>query len=236
MIFNCDGGSDPFVVALNKRTGEVIWRVERRSEAKNKFSFSTPLVITVAGRPQVVTAGSGVVSALDPKDGVELWRVYYGQGYSVVPRPVFGHGLIFISTGFDRPSVLAIRPDGQGDVSDTHVAWSLSKGAPNTPSLLLVGDELYMISDGGIASCVTDGVDAAVVAKLPDDEGPPTPAVVDEFAARLDALVSDAALRARIGAAGKACVERLVRTNDFAGDTRRAIERAHADRGAPDAS
>jgi outer membrane protein assembly factor BamB len=62
--------------------------------------------------------------------------------------------LVVIGTGYDTPSVLAIRPDGEGDVTETHVAWTMQKGAPNTPSLLLVGDELYMVSDRGIASCV----------------------------------------------------------------------------------
>ena len=71
-----------------------------------------------------------------------------------MPRPVFGHGLLFISTAFDSPEVMAIRPDGQGDITDTHVVWTLAKGAPKTPSLLLVGDELYFVSDAGIASCV----------------------------------------------------------------------------------
>ena len=67
---------------------------------------------------------------------------------------MIGHGLVFLSTGYDSPIVLAIRPDGRGDVTDTHVAWSLAKGAPHTPSLLLVGDELYMVSDKGVATCV----------------------------------------------------------------------------------
>ncbi|MCI0535598.1 MAG: PQQ-like beta-propeller repeat protein [Verrucomicrobiales bacterium] len=154
LAINCDGATDPFIVALSKRTGDVIWKVARQSDANKKFSFSTPLVISVGGHQQIITAGSGVVNALDPSDGREIWRVHYGQGYSVVPRPVFGQGLVFVATGFDRPSVLAIRPDGQGDVTATHVAWTLGKGAPNTPSLLLADDELYMVSDGGIASCV----------------------------------------------------------------------------------
>jgi outer membrane protein assembly factor BamB len=80
--------------------------------------------------------------------------VRFTEGYSVVPRPVFGNGLLFISSSFDNPVVLAIRPEGQGDVTDTHVAWKLAKAAPNSPSLLLVGDLLYMVSDSGIASCV----------------------------------------------------------------------------------
>ena len=72
----------------------------------------------------------------------------------MIPKPVFGHGLVFLSTGYDTPTVLAIRPDGTGDVTDTHVAWTLKKAAPHTPSLLLVGDELYMVSDKGIATCL----------------------------------------------------------------------------------
>lgn len=154
IVFSVDGASDPFIVALDAKTGTVAWKVPRESSAKKKFSFVTPLVIEVKGKKQIITPGSGVVSALDPKDGREIWRATYGEGYSVVPRPVFGHGLLFIATGFDRPTVIAIRPDGQGDVTQTHVAWTLTKGAPNTPSLLLSGKELYMVSDGGIASCV----------------------------------------------------------------------------------
>jgi outer membrane protein assembly factor BamB len=154
LIYSADGGGDPYVAALDKRDGKVLWKVARETTAKNKFSFSTPLVLKVDGQTQVISPGSGAVCAYDPKDGRELWRVDYGQGYSVVPRPVFGHGLIFINSGFDRPAAMAIRTGGQGDVTATHVAWTLAKGAPNTPSLLLAGDELYMLSDAGIASCV----------------------------------------------------------------------------------
>ena len=154
LIFSCDGASDPFVVGLNKGNGQVLWKAARPSNAKKKFSFSTPLLITVNGQKQVVSPGSAVICAYDPKTGREIWRVRYAEGYSVVPRPVFGNGLVYFSTGFDRPVVMAIRPTGTGDVTETHVAWTLTKSAPTTPSLLLAGDELYMVSDGGIASCV----------------------------------------------------------------------------------
>jgi outer membrane protein assembly factor BamB len=76
------------------------------------------------------------------------------NGYSVIPRPVYGHGLVFIVTGYDASTVMAIRADGNGDVTGTHVAWTIRKNAPHTPSLLLLGDELYLVSDGGMASCV----------------------------------------------------------------------------------
>jgi outer membrane protein assembly factor BamB len=154
LIFNCDGGADPFVVALSKSTGKVLWKTPRQTGARNTFSFSTPLLITVNGIKQVISVGSGLAAAYDPAAGEEIWRVEFGQGYSIVPRPVNGNGLVFIATGFNNPSVLAIRPDGKGDVTQTHVAWTLSRSAPNTPSLLLVGEELFMVSDGGIASCL----------------------------------------------------------------------------------
>ena len=154
LILSCDGASDPFVVALNKKSGQVLWKTARSLNAKKKFSFSTPLLIDANGQSQVVSPSSGAVYAYDPKDGRELWRVRYAEGYSLVPRPVFGHGLLFISTAFDNPEVIAIRPDGQGDVTGTHVVWTLAKGAPKTASLLLAGEELYFVSDGGIASCV----------------------------------------------------------------------------------
>ncbi|MEY4940699.1 MAG: hypothetical protein RIQ93_2434 [Verrucomicrobiota bacterium] len=154
LIYNGDGATEPFVVALAKKTGAVAWKVRRgASAAKQNFSFCTPLLINAGGRAQLITPGSGAVFALDPQDGRELWRVRYGTGYSVVPRPVFGHGLVFIGTGFNRADLLAIRVDGEGDVTDTHVAWRTAKGAPLTPSVLLVGDELYAVSDMGVATC-----------------------------------------------------------------------------------
>ena len=146
LVFNCDGADNPFVVALDKNSGKVLWKFNRNATAKKKFSFSTPLLVN----GQLITVGSGAVSALNPKTGKETWNVPFTEGYSVVPRPVHGHGLIFISTGFDRPVVMAIRPAG----NKAEVAWTLTRGAPNTPSLLLVGDELYMVSDAGIATCV----------------------------------------------------------------------------------
>jgi outer membrane protein assembly factor BamB len=153
LIFSCDGASDPFVVALDATTGKERWRFDRQSDSVKQFAFSTPAVIEVAGKKQLITPGAGVVNALDPATGGEIWRVTY-DGYSVIPKPAFGHGLVFLSTGYDSPTVLAIRPNGKGDVTDTHVEWEVKPGAPHTPSLLLDGDELYMVSDRGVAVCV----------------------------------------------------------------------------------
>ena len=153
LVFSADGASDPFIAALDKTNGNVLWKTPRAVESDRTFSFSTPLLITVNNREEIISPASNALCAYDPLDGHEIWRVRY-DGYSVIPRPVYGHELVYISTGFDHPAVMAIRPDGEGDVTSTHVAWTLRKGAPNTPSLLLVESELYMVSDGGIASCV----------------------------------------------------------------------------------
>jgi outer membrane protein assembly factor BamB len=153
LIYHADGARDPFAVALDKQTGKVVWKVNRTAPVKQTFSFSTPLVITTGGKRQIISPASGAVFALDPKDGRELWRVRYAGGYSVVPRPVFAEGLLFIGTGFNRADLLAIRPDGEGDVTDTHIAWRTTKGAPLTPSVVHAGSEIYSVSDAGIATC-----------------------------------------------------------------------------------
>jgi outer membrane protein assembly factor BamB len=153
LVFSCDGYEQPFVIALDRAQGTELWKTDRNTESFKKFSFSTPLLIAVDGKQQIVSPGPGAVCAYDPDTGREIWRVKY-EGYSVIPRPVFGHGLVFVSSGFESPRFLAIRPDGQGDVTTSHVAWTLHKGAPLTTSPLLVGDELYLVSDSGIASCL----------------------------------------------------------------------------------
>lgn len=153
LVFAADGARAPSVLALAAATGELAWKSPRTMEVRQTFSFCTPLVIEVSGKPQVIIPGAGGVSALDPRDGKELWRALYGSGYSVVPRPVFAHGLVFIATGYNRADLLAIRADGTGDVTDTHIAWKTTKGAPLTPSVIVVGDELYAVNDAGIATC-----------------------------------------------------------------------------------
>jgi len=153
LVFSCDGGDQQFVVALNQADGKVAWKTPRNCDAFKKFSFSTPLLITVKGEEQVVSPGSNAVVAYNPADGKEIWRAKY-EGYSLIPRPVFGHGMVFLSSGYDSPTLLAVKVDGAGDVTGSHIAWTVAKGAPHTPSPLLVNDELYVVSDGGLASCL----------------------------------------------------------------------------------
>ena len=154
VIYSADGKANPAIVALDSDTGKLAWKRERNTGASRKFSFSTPLLVSVNGRREIISPASGAVFAYAPETGEELWHVDYGQGYSVVPRPIAGHGHVYVATGFGRPNVLAIRLGGRGDLSDSHVTWKTSRSGPKTPSMLLLGDKLYYVSDGGIVSCV----------------------------------------------------------------------------------
>jgi outer membrane protein assembly factor BamB len=155
LIISCDGSSKEFICAMEKKTGHIRWTTDRTAaHLRKKFAFTTPLAIEVGGKKQIVSQGAGAVYGYNPTDGSVLWQVDYGDGYSVIPRPVFAHGLVFISSGYDRPTLYAIDPTGKGNVTDTHVKWTMKKGAPHTPSPLVVGDLLFLVSDGGIATCL----------------------------------------------------------------------------------
>lgn len=151
LIFNCDGWDAAFVIALDVRTGKVRWKTNRRYPADQ--AYTTPLVIRVGDRDQLVSVGAYRAAAYEPRSGKEIWRVSYRDGFSNVPRPVYGHGLVYIATGFQQPSLIAVRADGTGDVT-RQIAWTQQRAAPYTPSPLLVGEELYTVSDIGVAAAL----------------------------------------------------------------------------------
>ncbi len=153
-----DGCDVQYVTALDKQTGETVWKTSRppidATYTPYKKAFSTPLVIEHAGRRQMIAMAARWIVSYDPDSGKELWRVDTGSTFSNSSRPVYGHGLVFVTTAFGGTELLAIRPDGRGDVTETHVAWTTRRQVPRTPSPLLVGNELYTISDGGVATCM----------------------------------------------------------------------------------
>ncbi len=153
LIFSCDGQKSPFVVALNKDTGAVIWKTPRKVTVSRTFSFSTPLIIDVGGQKQAVIPGSGAVISYDPSNGKEIWRFGYGEGYSVVPRPVYHDGVIFVCSGFGRAVLFAIRAYGKGDVTQTHLVWQDDKAVPKESSPIIVDDLIYLNDDKGILNC-----------------------------------------------------------------------------------
>jgi outer membrane protein assembly factor BamB len=167
LIMHYDGSDVQYVAALDKHTGRTVWRTPRSVDFQDlgpdgkpmadgdyRKAFATPHIITVGGEPLLVSLGGKAAYGYDPMTGRERWRIEEHGSHSASTRPVFGHGMLFYPTGFDSPKLVAVRPDGTGNATDTHVVWRFTRGVPNKPSILLVGDLLYLINDVGIASAV----------------------------------------------------------------------------------
>lgn len=153
LILTVDSGNDAYTLALDGATGKEIWRTQRDAGSKQEFSFCTPQLIVINGQKQIVSPGSDIVQSLAPDTGEVIWSLRF-KGYSVIPRPLFHNGLVFLSTGYTAPQVLAIDPTGSGDVTETHLRWTAKAAAPNTPSFVPHGNEIIMISDSGIAAAI----------------------------------------------------------------------------------
>jgi len=159
LIVHFDGYDLQYVVALDKKTGRTVWKADRThdfgtDDGDQKKGFATPVVIEVGGKTQLISPAAKAVVSLDPRTGRELWRVRYPQ-HSAAARPLFAHGLVYVDTGYGKADLLAIRPDGRGDVTDTHVAWKATRGIGAKPSPLIVGDLLYAVADtGGVVTCL----------------------------------------------------------------------------------
>ena len=156
LVVHCDGSDVQYVAALDTATGRLAWKTPRSGRLNPnpdlQKAYGTPLVLPLGGREVLVSPGADWVYGYDPADGRELWRLGYGVlGFSVVPRPVAAHGLVYLSTSFMQPELLAIRPGAEGG---PEIVWRQKKGAPTMSSPLVVGDELFMVSDKGIMTCL----------------------------------------------------------------------------------
>jgi outer membrane protein assembly factor BamB len=157
LIFHCDGSDRQSIVALDTATGAVAWKTDRsgelRSDPQLKKAYGTPLLVEVDGHTILLSTGADWLYAYDPENGRELWKQAYGVlGFSIVPRPIVGHGMAFVSTSFMQPELLAVKlPSGD---ALPEIAWRVKKSVPNIPSPILVGDEIVMVSDKGVATCL----------------------------------------------------------------------------------
>ena len=160
LILVRDGGDQQYVTALDKQTGKTVWKSNRPPLSTPvpifRKSFSTPLVFDAGGQVQMVVPGAQWFVSYEPETGKEIWRVDNGKGETVAPRPVYGDGLVYLSTGVfsGKPQLWTVRVDGQGDVTRTHVVWKLPNSIGFMASPLLVGRELYLLSDDGFVTCV----------------------------------------------------------------------------------
>ncbi len=167
LLMHFDGSDHQFVVALDKHTGRTVWRTQRsvdfqdlnpegkpRLDGDLRKGFSTPVIATVDGRPQMISLGSMACYGYDPRTGEEIWRVEYRGCHSGSPTPVLGEGMVYVCMGLPRGELWAIRLGGRGVITDTHVAWKVTRDIPTRSSPVLVDGNIYMVGDDGLVSCI----------------------------------------------------------------------------------
>jgi outer membrane protein assembly factor BamB len=157
LVLTFDGFDVQYLIALDKKTGATVWQKDRKFQTPEengdiKKAYSTPLVVKAGDKSLLISPGARATAAYDPKTGEEVWRVVHG-GMNAPYRPVFADGLV-LTAGSDQGKLVAVKPDGTGNVTASHVAWSLQAGVPNRSSFLAAGDDLLMVNSGGIATCV----------------------------------------------------------------------------------
>jgi outer membrane protein assembly factor BamB len=172
IILQCDQemGTGSFIVALDKRTGKEVWRTER----KNRRSWATPLLVKAGDRFELIASGAESDASYDPDTGKELWHANGTESHPI-PSSVTGHGLVILTAGSQAKRVLAIKLGATGDLTNSpSVAWRYAKGTAYVASPILVGQYLYLESDGGIVTCLDVDTGAVVY----EGGRPPVPAEI----------------------------------------------------------
>jgi outer membrane protein assembly factor BamB len=166
LILTMDGVDLQYHVALDKQTGRTVWKTDRSvawndehipgqmaKDGDLRKAHSTPLIATVAGKAQMFSAGAKAAYAYDPRTGRELWKVQYAD-WSVAPRPLYHDGLVFFVTGLNKKELWAVKADGHGDVTDTHVVWKLKTHIGKYASPLLVDGLIYTAAEESFVTCL----------------------------------------------------------------------------------
>jgi outer membrane protein assembly factor BamB len=146
-----------YLVALDKKTGKTVWKSDRAhdfgtDDGDRKKGYATPIIIDVGGKPQLITPASYAVVSLDPHTGKIIWWIKTA-GHSPAMRSLYANGLVYATSGAGK-ELFAIKPDGQGNVTASHIAWRINKGIGHKPSPVLVDDLIYVVSDEGALVCI----------------------------------------------------------------------------------
>ena len=166
LILTFDGADLQYLAGLDKKTGATVWKTNRSvvwndesvpgpmaKDGDLRKSHGTPLIVTVAGKPQLLSVGAKASYGYDPRTGDEIWRVEYND-WSSAPRPLFAQGLAYIVTGLVKRELWAVKPDGHGIVTATHVAWKLNTHVGKYASPVLVDGLLYTAAEESFVTCV----------------------------------------------------------------------------------
>jgi outer membrane protein assembly factor BamB len=149
VIVNGDHDGKSYIVALKRESGKVAWKLPRANGIR---SYVTPLIREIDGRTQMIFSGSKHIISLNPRDGSQNWKIE-GPTEQFVASMVFDGKLLFMAAGFPTYHVMGIRPDGRGDVTDSHVAWHATNAKCYVPSPVIVGEHLFVADDRGTANC-----------------------------------------------------------------------------------
>ena len=158
LIFNVDGRDVQYVIALNKETGQTAWKTNRSVDfsdvqVNQRKAYGTPFIIPRGNSNQMVSIGAKGVYSYDPENGKELWKAEH-RGWSIAPRPVYGEGLVFTMIDRDRPEMWAIKPNGSGDITETHIEWKETKRMPPRASPIIIKGLLFVVDRNGYISCI----------------------------------------------------------------------------------
>jgi len=149
VIINGDHDGDSYIAAVDKTNGQTVWKVDREHRTR---SYVTPIIREIDGRTQMILAGSHAVDSYDPATGERHWHID-GPTEQFVASMVYNGQYLFLTCGFPEKHMMAIRPDGKGNVTETHIAWRTREGASYVPSPVACGDYFVVVSDNGIGSC-----------------------------------------------------------------------------------
>ena len=149
VIINGDHDGNGYLVALERKTGKILWKTDRPNKTR---SYCTPIIRSIKGRNQMILSGSKCVASYDPDNGRQHWIVD-GPTEQFVASLVYNGELLFMTCGFPKRFMQAIDPTGSGNVTKTHVLWTTSKGCSYVPSPLSIGPYFLVVADNGVASC-----------------------------------------------------------------------------------
>ena len=168
LILNCDGTDVQYVVALDTATGQIVWRTERSAALLDsrfdlRKAYGTPTVLQAGEHEVLISCGAKRFYAYDPNDGSELWWVDH-DGYNTPQAPVQALGNVLLGTGWNHAALMAVEldADATGNITDSHVRWTLTRDVPKMPSPLVFHDRIFLISDDGVATWV-DAADGNVL-------------------------------------------------------------------------
>lgn len=158
LVLVCDGMEAQYVMALDKDTGDVVWKTNRPpmkgDDGDFHKAFSTPLVADWNGSAQLLVPGAQWFVSYEPATGKMLWHINHGKGFSNVAAPAFADGISYLITGFTKPELWAIPVSGRGELTRDGVLWEQKRQIPTKPSPALIDRSIYVINDKGVLSCV----------------------------------------------------------------------------------